>query len=130
MPIKPTSIISLCSYRVCLEMAIKESFFLLFFQGMAVIFAKEDSTLSRSSLFTTQEKKRLAGHAFKRFQSPDQISCSLSCLRNSWCTSTNFEEPTEKDDKGTCELNKHGILDGNAQFYDQKGFTFSMMLKV
>ena len=111
-------------------MAVKESFFILLFQGLTILFATEDSTYSRSALLTTKENKRLDGHAVKQFQSPTQISCSLSCLRNSWCTSTNFEKPSEKDDKGTCELNKHGILDGNAQFHDQKGFTFSMMLRV
>ena len=31
-----------------------------------------------------------------------------------------FEEPSEKDDKGTCELNKHGMLDGNARFMIKK----------
>ncbi|XP_022778183.1 uncharacterized protein LOC111319706, partial [Stylophora pistillata] len=110
-------------------MAVMESFFLFLFQGLAILFAKEDSTHSRSALFATKESKRLDGNAVKQFRSPTQISCSLSCLKNSWCTSTNFEEPSKKDDKGTCELNRHGILDGNAQFSDQKGFIFSMMLK-
>ena len=39
---------------------------------------------------------------------------------------------SKKDDKGTCELNKHDIslIDENAEFVDQQGVTFSMLLKV
>ena len=40
--------------------------------------------------------------------------------------------PSKKDGKGTCELNKHDIslIDENAEFVDQEGVTFSMLLKV
>ena len=58
------------------------------------------------------------------------MSCSHSCLRNAWCTSTNFREPSEKNGKGSCELNKHGGIDGNINFHDEQGVTFSMLLKV
>ena len=39
---------------------------------------------------------------------------------------------SNKDGKGTCELNKHDIslIDENAEFVDQEGVTFSMLLKV
>ena len=39
---------------------------------------------------------------------------------------------SKKDGKGTCELNKHDIslIDENAEFVDQEGVTFSMLLKV
>ena len=38
----------------------------------------------------------------------------------------------EKDGKGTCELNKHDIslVDENANFHDQQGVTFSMLLVI
>ena len=37
-----------------------------------------------------------------------------------------------KDGKGTCELNKHDIslINEKANFHDQQGVTFSMLLKV
>ena len=39
---------------------------------------------------------------------------------------------SKKDGKGTCELNKHDIslIDESAEFVDQEGVTFSMLLKV
>ena len=96
----------------------------------AVLAAEEDYTPSRSALFTTQENKRLAGHVVKRFESPTLMSCSHSCLRNAWCTSTNFKEPSEKNGKGSCELNNHGAIDGNSNFHDEQGVTFSASRKV
>ena len=39
---------------------------------------------------------------------------------------------SEKDGKGTCELSKHDIslINGDTNFHDQEGVTFSMLLKV
>ena len=94
------------------------------FQGMVnviVFAAEEDSKLSRSVLFTTRQDKRLKGHVVKRFESPSLTS---------WCTSTNFRMPSEKNAKGTCELNKHGVIEENTKFHDQQGVTFSLLLKV
>ena len=53
-------------------------------------------------------------------------------MRNAWCTSTNYKMSFKKDDKGTCELNKHDIsvIGENTNFQDQKGVCFSMLLKV
>ena len=51
----------------------------------------------------------------KWFDSPSLLSCGDSCLRNSWCTSTNFKT-VSKNGKGTCELNKHEANDGNVIF--------------
>ena len=53
-------------------------------------------------------------------------------MRYAWCTSTNYKMSSKKDGKGTCELNKHDIslIDENAEFVDQEGVTFSMLLKV
>ena len=97
---------------------------------IAVLAAEEDSTPSRSALFTTEENKRLEGYVVKRFQSPSLMPCSHSCLRNAWCTSTNFRGPSEKNGKGSCELNKHGAIDGNRNLHDEQGVTFSVLLKV
>ena len=111
----------------------KKTFLFIVLEGMihmAVLAAEEDSTPSRSALFTMQENKRLAGHVVKRFESPSLMSCSHSCLRNAWCSSTNFKEPSEKKGKGSCELNKHGVIDGNSNFHDEQGVTFSTLLKV
>ena len=40
--------------------------------------------------------------------------------------------PFKKDDKGTCELNKHdfSLIDENANFDDEQGVTFSMLLVI
>ena len=111
--------------ELCLKMmdAINVLLFVLF-QGMVNIIvyaAEEDSKLSRSVLFTTRQDKRLKGHVVKRFESPSLTS---------WCTSTNFRMPSEKNAKGTCELNKHGVIEENTKFHDQQGVTFSLLLKV
>ena len=39
---------------------------------------------------------------------------------------------SKKDDKGTCELNKHDIslINEDSEFHEQEGITFSMLLKV
>ena len=114
----------------------KKVLFFVLFQGIVhiAIFAAEevdeDSTPSRSAFFATRENKRLKGHVVKRFESPSLMSCSHSCLRNFWCTSTNFKLPSDKNVKGTCELNKHGAIDAKTKFHDQQGVTFSMFLKV
>ena len=111
----------------------KNVLFFVLVQGMMnsiVYAAEEDSKLSRSVFMTTRQDKRLKGHVVKRFESPSLTSCSHSCLRNSWCTSTNFKMPSMKNTKGTCELNKHGFIDENIKFHDQQGVTFSLLLKV
>ena len=93
--------------------------------------ASEDHSNSANSAFIkTLENKRLKGHVNKQFTSPSLMSCSHSCLRNAWCTSTNFREPSEKNGKGTCELNKHGAIDENTKLHVEQGVTFSMRLKV
>ena len=112
--------------------------FLLFFFlqcviNLAIFDTSKDATFSRSAYFKTLENKRLMGHVVKRFESPSLISCSHSCLRNAWCTSTNFELFSENNNKGTCELNKHSIspLDAEStELNDQPGITFSMFFKV
>ena len=85
-----------------------------------------------SAFIITRENKRLAGHVLERVQSPSLMACSHSCLRNSWCTSTNFKKSLKENEKGTCELNKHETapINGSTELIDQPGVTFSMFLKV
>ena len=102
------------------------------FQATFVFSAEEAATFSRSSYFTTRENKQLKGYVVKRFDSPSLLSCGQQCMRNAWCTSTNYKMSSKKDGKGTCELNKHDIslIAEKANFHDQQGVTFSMLLKV
>ena len=104
-------------------------FFVLFqlIMNIAVFAADENS-----AYFITRVDKRPAGHVMERFQSPSLMSCSHSCLKNSWCTSTNFKNSLEENEKGTCELNKHETapINGDTELIDQPGVTFSMLLKV
>ena len=111
----------------------KNVFFFVLVRGMVNVIiyaAEEDSKLSRSVFFTMQQDKRLEGHVVKRFESPSLASCSRFCLRNSWCTSTNFKMSSEENVEGTCELNKHGAIKENTKLYDEPGVTFSLILKV
>ena len=107
---------------------------LFLFQAIAVFFAEAnaDSTFSRSSYFTTHEDKQLKGYVVKRLYSPNLLSCDRQCMRYAWCTSTNYKMSSKKDGKGTCELNKHDIslINQNTEFVDQRGVTFSILLKV
>ena len=109
---------------VCLNVCAKTVLFFVLFQGMLTVIvyaANVDSKLSRTVFFTMLEDKRLQGHVVKRFEAPSLYSCSRSCLRNSWCTSTIFMIPSEENAKGNCELNKHGVIEENNKLYDQQG---------
>jgi len=111
----------------------KNVLFFVLFQGVVdfiVYAAEEDSKLSRSVFITTRQNKQLKGHVVKKFESPSLISCSHACMRNSWCSSTNFKMPSMKSTKGTCELNKHEAIEETTKFHDQQGVTFSFLLKV
>ena len=113
-------------------MDVKKVFLIILLQGITtvVIFAAEkDFTDSRSAYFTTRGNKRIKGHVVKRFDSPSLLSCENSCLRNGWCTSTNFKT-VSKNGEGTCELYKHEAINGNANFHDEQGVIFSKLLKV
>lgn len=98
------------------------------------ITAIESSTVCRSAYFSTLVDKQLKGFVVKRFKSPGQIWCSRSCLKNTWCTSTNFKlAPQTSDGEGTCELNKHdsSVIKQNTYLQFEKGVAFSMLrLKV
>ena len=101
--------------------------------NVAIFDVGKDATFSRSAYFKTLKNKRLMGHVVKRFQSPSLMSCSHSCLRNTWCTSTNFKLFSENNNNGTCELNKYTIspLDvESTSLKDQHGVIFSMIFKV
>ena len=89
-------------------------------------------TSSRSGLFATNENKQLYGHVVKSFESPSLLSCSFSCVRTAWCTSTNFKLSSKNNGKGTCELNKHddSMIKENANFHEKEGVTFAILSKV
>ena len=109
-------------------------FLFIFLEGMMdfAAFAAIEEPLSSTAYFTTEKNKRLLGHVVKQFESESLMSCSQLCLRSGWCTSTNFIMSSKKDDRGTCELNKHDISLVNevSEFQEQEGITFSMLLKV
>ena len=111
----------------CRVMGERKIAFFIIVQG---IMFTEHATSTNSALFKTRENTRLNGHVVKQFQSPSFMSCNHWCLRNSWCTSTNFRELSEVNKKGICELNKHGYVDQNTNLDDQKGVTFSLLVKV
>ena len=102
------------------------------FQTAAVFAADETPAFFRSSYFRTLENKQVEGYVVKRFDSPSLLSCGQQCMRNEWCTSTNYKMSSKKEGKGTCELNKHDIslVNENINFHYQQGVTFSMFLKV
>ena len=103
-------------------------FLLFLFQATLVV---SDEKNSRSSYFKTQENKQLMGYVVKRFDSPSLLSCGQQCLRNAWCTSTNFKLSSKKDGEGTCELNKHDIsvVSENINFDDQERTTVLVATK-
>ena len=113
-------------------MASVEILMFFLFQATFVFSAGEVAMFSRSSYFITRENKQLKGYVVKQFDSPSLLSCGQQCMRNAWCTSTNYKMSSKKDGKGTCELNKHDIslINENTNFHDQQGVTFSTLLKV
>ena len=117
----------------CLAMWCKKVLLITFyFQTTVVFFTDETPPFSRSSYFKTVENKQLLGYVVRRLDSPSLLSCGQQCMRNEWCTSTNYKMSSKKDGKGTCELNKHDIslINENTNFFDQQDVTFSMLLKV
>ena len=100
--------------------------FLGLLQSITFFSVEEAPILSRSSYLRTLQNKQLKGYVVKRFDSPSLLSCGQECMRNEWCTSTNYKI------EGTCELNKHdmSVITDNSNFHDEQGATFSMLLKV
>ena len=99
----------------------------------ATVFAVDHEENSRSAKFATRINERLPGHVAKQFASPSLMSCSHSCLRTSWCTSTNFKQSLKQGEKGTCELNKRENapdINEDNELVDQPGVSFSVFLKV
>ena len=121
------------SYRRRLAMGCRIFWVFLSLLQTSVVFSAEESpTFSRSSFFRTLQNKQLIGYVVKQFESPSLLSCGQKCMRNEWCTSTNYKMSSKKDGKETCELNKHDIslLKESINFHHQHGVTFLMMLKV
>ena len=87
---------------------------------------------SRSAYFITRRNKHLAGQVVKKIDSISLMTCSQACLTHSLCTSTNFQEFSSKESKGSCELNKHefSALHLDAKLADQPGNTFTMVLNL
>lgn len=100
----------------------------LSFYIVATVFAADEN--SRSSYFRTVENWRLAEKVAKTFYSPSVLSCSLACLRNTWCSSTNFKNGT--GGTGVCELIKHesNSTNHNNKIIHQPGNTYTIILKV
>ena len=94
---------------------------------IAAVFTTEE--IFRSVYTVSWQNKRLSGKAVKNIDSPSLMSCSRSCLRHSWCTSTNFKESFGKSSEGNCELNKHAIND-ETKLMDKPGTAFTSFLKV
>ena len=111
----------------CRVMGERKIVFFILVQG--IMFTKHASC-TNSALFKTRENTRLNGHVVKQFLSPSVMSCNHWCLRNSWCTSTNFRELSEVNKKGICELNKYGYINQKTNLGDEKGVTFSLLVKV
>ena len=111
----------------CRVMGERKIVFFILVQG--IMFTKHASC-TNSALFKTRENTRLNGHVVKQFQSSSFMSCNHWCLRNSWCTSTNFRELSEVNKKGICELNKYGYINQKTNLDDEKGVTFSLLVKV
>ncbi|CAH3037283.1 unnamed protein product [Pocillopora meandrina] len=118
-------------------MGLENTSLFVFFRGVILLYAVfhagvESSALSRSTYFTTLTNKRLKGFVVKRFKSTSQIWCSQSCLKNAWCTSTNFKltpQTSKSDGKGTCELNKHDVIKENAHLQFEAEVIFSTLIK-
>ena len=105
------------------------------FQGMKktyVIDNQKQCTSSRSGFFAINENKQLNGHVVESFESPSLMSCSHSCIKTAWCTSTNFKLSSKSDGKGACELNKHdtSTIKENTNFHEKKGVIFAVFSKV
>nr|XP_058965673.1 sushi, von Willebrand factor type A, EGF and pentraxin domain-containing protein 1-like isoform X1 [Pocillopora verrucosa] len=118
-------------------MGLENTLLFVFFRGVILLCAVfhagvESSALSRSAYFTTLTNKQLKGFVVKRFESPSLVWCSQSCLKNAWCTSTNFKpapQTSKSDGKGTCELNKHDVIKENAHLQFEAGAIFSTLIK-
>ena len=101
--------------------------------GTTACFSVEGSGNSHFSYFEAFQNKRLIGYVIKRFDSPSLLSCGQKCLRNTWCTSTNFKFSSKKKSiGGTCELNKHdfSVVSERSNFADQEETTFSRFRNV
>ncbi|XP_066022316.1 C-reactive protein-like [Pocillopora verrucosa] len=118
-------------------MGLENTSLFVFFRGVILLYVifhagVESSALSRSTYFTTLTNKRLKGFVVKRFKSTSQIWCSQSCLKNAWCTSTNFKltpQTSKSDGKGTCELNKHDVIKENTHLQFEAEVIFSTLIK-
>ena len=114
-------------------MGIKRIIILVFFQfiiHLSALASDEGCNTNCSAYFLTKENKRLTGFVVQRFESQSLLSCSLTCLQQSWCTSINFKL-ISLDGKGICELNKSDFRsDTWSNLNAVPGVIFSKLLKV
>lgn len=105
---------------------------LLCFQTIVAGFSAEEASISRSSYFDLRENRRLKGYVVKRFDSPSLLTCGHECIRNSWCTSTNFLMSPEKNNRGICELNQHEVPlnEEQTELLVEEDVTFAIPIKV
>ena len=120
------------SHQLYLAMGCTKVLIFFLLQSKAIFSTAENFTSSRSSYFSFLDNKQLKGYVVKRFDSPSLLSCAQQCMRNDWCTSTNYKMSSKKDGKGTCELTKHdiSIINENINVHDQPEVAFFMLLKV
>ena len=113
-------------------MGIKRIIILVFFQfiiHLSALASDEGCNTNCSAYFLTKENKRLTGFVVQRFESQSLLSCSLTCLQQSWCTSINFKL-ISLDGKGICELNKSDFdSDIWSNLNAVPGVIFSKLLK-
>ncbi|XP_027051058.1 uncharacterized protein LOC113678376 [Pocillopora damicornis] len=113
-------------------MGIKRIIILVFFQfiiHLSALASDEGCNTNCSAYFLTKENKRLTGFVVQRFESQSLLSCSLTCLQQSWCTSINFKL-ISLDGKGICELNKSDFdSDTWSNLNAVPGVIFSKLLK-
>ena len=94
-----------------------------------MVFAIEENVKSAYSI--VKENKRITNQTFKTVGSSSLMSCSQACLRQSWCTSTNYVF-LKRSSEGNCEQNKHKFssINDDIKLTDESGTTFTMFLKV
>ena len=92
-------------------------------------FAIEENVKSAYSI--VKENKRINDQTVETVGSSSLMSCSQACLRQSWCTSTNYNS-RKKTSEGNCEQNKHKFssINDDIKLTDESGTTFTMLLKV
>ena len=87
------------------------------------------STNSFPGAIYTRVNSRSKGHTFKSFFARSQISCSLGCLSNTRCYSTNFRDAFHASHlNGLCEFNYDAMVDRQTlenELHHEEGFVYT-----